>query len=206
LCAVPAASVARLCAAGLVGLWLLPPARVGGVVRGCSSPVATGVDAGWDGGRFWWWVLARHGAGPERSPARPRYLVCWFSCELDALPAVGQPVGLIEVRTRWRDTASVPPTAISEIARPAAAPIPASPQSKPLLGAMTRTIVGSELWSPGSGVRLGWAAAVVAVSVSSAAASASVRSVVRIHRPRWVELVGFGTVLACLSGGLGERG
>jgi hypothetical protein len=48
----------------------------------------------------------------------------------------GQAVGLIAVTAcpRLRDMESALPAAISEIARPAPAPIPASPQSNPLGG------------------------------------------------------------------------
>ena len=102
----------------------------------------------------------------------------WTWCVCSWVVVVGQLVGAggpLGWRVRRCESASVPPRPSIASARPAAAPIPASPQSKPLLGVMTRTIVGSDLWSPGSGVRLGCAAAVVAVSVRSAAASASVR-------------------------------
>jgi hypothetical protein len=121
---------------------------------------------------------------------------------------VGQPIGAVGRAGRWSclwATASVPPSAISAIASPPAAPIPASPQSNPL-GVLTCTIVGTGpglVNGCGSGPG-GRAEAVLAVSVSRTAVSASARSALCSQlnrsavRDEWFVL---GTSLACLSVG-----
>ena len=65
--------------------------------------------------------------------------------EWEVVAVHGVPFGYVETWSACRrETVSVAPTATSEIARPPAAPIAASPQSNPVVGATTRTMVAPE--------------------------------------------------------------
>jgi hypothetical protein len=76
------------------------------------------------------------------SPHCPGTRRIWAACRLH--PCFGQFVAAADARVwrarRWR-IRSAPPSPRNASAMPAAAPMPASPQSKPWLGARTRTIV-----------------------------------------------------------------